>query len=118
VTFRRKGDFMADEGFTVTRREMTELAVEHWRLAGALREGAPAAARHALRKIGEFLKARGIEAQSLDGLPYDAGMRARVVERIKGYAGEGGDVIVERVMPLVILDGEVIQGAEVVVGGA
>jgi hypothetical protein len=109
---------MAGENFTVTRREMTELAVEHWRLTGALREGGSAAARHAARKIGDFLKARGFEAQSLDGLPYDPGMNAKVVERIKGYSPEGGDMVVETVTPLVMLEGEVIQGAEVVVAGA
>jgi hypothetical protein len=117
MSFCRKGKYMAEENFTVTRKELTDLAVEHWRLTGALQEGAPAAARHALRKIGEFLKARGIVAQSLDGLPYDAGMHAKVVERIKGYATEGGEVVAETVMPLVMLHGQVIQGAEVVVAG-
>ena len=108
---------MSEAHFAVTQQEMINLAVEHWRLTGEIKEGASAGARHALRKIGDFLKARGIVAQSLDGLPYDEGMNATVVERIKGHVAGGGDMVVETVSPLVMREGEVVRTAEVVVAG-
>jgi hypothetical protein len=104
---------------TVTLEQLTTLAVEHWRLAGALAAAnTPAPARHALRKIGDVLGSLGIEAQSLDGQPHDPGMSAKVVDRVADPGSAGGDVIVETVSPLVTLHGQVIRQAEVVVGAA
>ena len=103
---------------TVTLEQVTTLAVEHWRLAGALAAAnPPAPARHALRKIADVLKELGIEAQSLDRMEHDPGMSAKVVDRVADASVPAG-VIVETVCPLVTLHGQVIREAEVVVSGA
>jgi hypothetical protein len=98
--------------------QLVTLAIEHWRIATALGDKAPAAARHGLRKIGDLLQAAGIEAQSLDHLPHDPGMSAQVVDRVPDTRAAQGDVIIETLSPLVMLNGQVIRQAEIVVGCA
>jgi hypothetical protein len=103
-------------GFTLD--QITTLAIEHWRIATALGESAPAPARHALRKIGDLLTSAGIEVQNLDGLPHDPGMSAHVIDRVPDPRATAGDVIIETLSPLVTHHGQVIKRAEIVVGCA
>ncbi|HVX86382.1 MAG TPA: hypothetical protein VH253_16480 [Phycisphaerae bacterium] len=109
----------------VTVDQLAALAVEHWRMAtvlGPALEAAGAGAtpvRHALRKMGDVLKAWEIEARSLDGMPYDAGLAARVIDTVEAGRAAGlkkGEMrIVETVSPLVMRGGEVVRTAEVVI---
>src|ERR1043165_7540349 len=98
----------AAAGGVFSVEELTVLAVEHWRLAGALASGQVSApARHAVRKIGDLLAKAGMEAQSLDNMPHDPGMSAVVVERVVNPdLASGVDVIIETVSPLVTYRGE------------
>ena len=111
-----KGGAMAE----ISRDQLTLLAIEHWRLETALAPfNAPMPARHAVRKIGDLLKALGFEARSLDGQQHDPGMSASVIDRVVDPSvPPGQQVIVETVSPLVTLKGNVIKPAEVVVGAA
>ncbi len=108
---------MPEKTLPIPLDELVVLAVEHWRLAGALREGASAPARHALRKIADFLQACGVEAHSLDGLPYDAGLNAKVVDRIPARSAGEPEVVAETISPLVTFQGAVVRAAEVVIAG-
>jgi hypothetical protein len=104
----------------VTVDQLASLAVEHWRLARAI-DAAPAAstpaARHALRKIGDLLKNWQVEARPLDGVAYDPGLSATVIDRVDDPALPAGtEVIVETLAPLVLAGGRVVRPAEVIVG--
>ena len=74
------------DSIIVPSNQLASIAVEHWRLKKALEpffdHPQLAAARHAMRKIDDFLKSCDLDVQSLEGLPYDPGLNARVVERI------------------------------------
>ena len=100
---------------SLTHEQLLTLAIEHWRLSHTVGESGPAPVRHALRKIGAVLTELGVEATSLDGQEYDAGMRARVLEQEEGTKGKRR-VIVETVSPLVTWKGEIVRDAEVIVG--
>jgi hypothetical protein len=115
-----RGFAMADATVAVAVDKLVVLAVEHWRLGVTLKpvmESAGAApVRHALRKMEEVLKGLGVEVKSLDGLPYDAGLAARVVEMVEdAELTKGTARIVETLSPMVMWEGKVVRGAEVVV---
>ena len=95
------------------------LCVEHWRLAGSLAAkvgaGADPAARHALRRIEDFLKLCELEARNLDGHPFDAGLAAHVVDTADDpLLPEDKVVISETLSPMVLWRGAVAKPAEVV----
>jgi hypothetical protein len=98
---------------------LADLGTEHWRLATWLDQAAPdgsaALARHALRRMKEFLNSCELEIRSLDGQPYDAGMAARVVDTIDDpELPHGASVIAETVSPMVLWRGQVLRPADVV----
>jgi hypothetical protein len=95
------------------------LAVEHWRLTHALAAGQSAAssgaARHALRKMEDFLALCELTIQHLDGHPFDAGLAVRVVDTIDDPKLAKGTIIIdETVSPLVMWRGVVVKSADVV----
>ena len=96
---------------------LIELAVEHWRLERSLSSasaGDLAPARHATRRIGDFLKRFELEARSLDGMACDAGLAARVVDVVDDPALPAGEAIVDETLsPLVLWRGKVIKQADV-----
>ncbi len=116
--FSKKSASPPQTATAISLDQLTILAIEHWRLSTALGDAAPAAARHALRKIADILQSAGIEAQSLDNLPHDPGMSAEVIDRVADTRAAAGDIIVETLSPLVTLNGQVIRRAEIVVGHA
>jgi hypothetical protein len=93
------------------------LCVEHWRLSRSI-TAAPrldAAARHALRRIEDFLKLCELEARTLDGHPFDAGLAVRVVDTADDpLLPEGNAVIAETLSPIVLWRGTVARPADVV----
>src|SRR5207249_11415611 len=96
------------------------LAVEYWRLSNWLEQSPcrqnAAPARHALRRIADFLQAQEIEVQALDGRPFDAGLAARVVDTIDdANLSEASSVIDQTLSPLVLWRGQVVKAAEVIV---
>ena len=98
--------------------ELIALAVEHWRLSRWL-AGQPAGqagtARHAIRRIDDFVKGCELEVRDLDGRPFDAGLAARVVDAVEdGRLPPGRAMIAETVSPLVLWKGNVVKAAEVV----
>jgi hypothetical protein len=103
----------------VELQSLIELAVEHWRLSSALGGAAgaqSAPARHALRRISDFLKLCELEARSLDGMVSDGGLAARVIDVVEDPALAAGSSIVEETLsPLVLWRGKVIRQAEVVI---
>jgi hypothetical protein len=109
----------APSQLTVHLSSLVDLSVEHWRLARWLDSVAPgssaALARHALRRMGDFLKSQGLEARSLDGEIFDAGMAVKVIDVVDdpGLA-EGKSVVEETVSPLVSWRGQVVRPGEVV----
>ena len=109
---------MAENVVTMTMAQMITLTVEHWRLSAAMKESAAGgpAARHALRKMEDVLKGVGMEARSLDGTAYDAGLSVQVVDRLSAsFIRKGIEVISETISPLVLFEGNVVKAAEVVV---
>ena len=95
--------------------DLVRLAVEWWRLKSALGETAPAPARHAVRRIEDFLHHREIEVQALDGRRYDPGLPIRVIDAIDDdHLPAGESVISETLSPLILWRGNVIQNADVV----
>jgi hypothetical protein len=104
---------------TVTR---DDLAIAHWRLTQSLQDSRDAnapATRHALRKIADLLAAWRVEARSMDGVAYDPGLNAHVVDRVHDPAvPTGADIIIETLSPLILLDGQVIRTPEVIVATA
>ncbi|HEX4125512.1 MAG TPA: hypothetical protein VHY37_12350 [Tepidisphaeraceae bacterium] len=98
--------------------DIVSLAVEHWRLTTCLDTAAGnlGVARHAARRIGDILTRLQIEARSLDGMPFEAGLAAKVVDTIDDPALPAGtNTVDETIAPLVIRAGQVIRPAEVVV---
>jgi hypothetical protein len=116
---------MAGMKMEVAVDQVAALAVEHWRIMTVLGPALEAAGsgaapvRHALRKMADMLNAWEIEARSLDGMPYDAGLAARVIDTVEAPRGAGlkkGEMrIVETVSPLIVRGGEVVRTAEVVI---
>jgi hypothetical protein len=98
--------------------EVISLAVEHWRLSAwvATASGNTGLARHALRKMADLLSRWQIEAVSLDGKPFDAGLAAKVIDLMDDpRLPAGTQVVVETVSPMVCYKGTVVQTAEIVV---
>ena len=113
------------DSLSVPLPALVGLCVEHWRLAKwlAARPPAPggdassgsAPARHALRRMEDFLKLCELEARDLDGLPFDPGLAARVLDTTDDpRLPEGTAVIGETLSPMVLWRGTVAQPADVV----
>jgi hypothetical protein len=105
------------EQVSVAVEQLAGLAVEHWRLSGALSSGSVSGAlvRHSLRKMEDVLKSLGLEARSLDGMIYDPGLNVRVVDKmVTPVIKDDTAVIAETVAPLVLFGGRVVKTAEVV----
>src|SRR5436853_7156362 len=96
---------------------LIELALDHWRLERSLTGASGnelAAARHASRRIGDFLKRFEFEVRSLEGMDSDGGLAARVVDVVDDPAlPEGKAVVDETLSPLVLWRGNVVRQAEV-----
>ena len=115
---------MSDDGLpstvAVPLASLITLGVEQWRLAtwlaaNPVASGSTAPARHALRKLEDFLRAHGIEAQSLDGRPFDAGLAARVIDTVEDPKMEAGTSVIEETLsPMILYRGQVVRAAEVV----
>jgi hypothetical protein len=98
------------------------LASEHWRLAtwlagipGASSGSAAAPARHALRRIVDFLTAAQLEVRSMHDRPFDPGLAVRVVDAVDDPSLPAGEtVIAETVSPLILWRGNVVRPADVV----
>ena len=102
----------------IATSDMLALAIEHWRLSSwaFITVGNAGAVRHAARRIGDVLLRWQIEARSLDGLPFDAGMAARVIDVVEDATKpKGFEIVDETLSPLVIFRGTVVKPAEVVV---
>jgi hypothetical protein len=104
----------------VPLESLVNLAVEHWRLANWLSNGhtgtgaGAAPARHVVRKMEDFLKRCDLEVRSLDGMPFDPGLAARVVDTADApELPEGATVICQTLSPMVLWRGRVVRGAEV-----
>jgi hypothetical protein len=93
---------------------LVDLAVEHWRLKTfSTMDSAPA--RHAVRRIGDFLALLEIQTESMDGKPFDPGLPVRVVDTVVDETlSEGKTVIAETVSPAVLFRDSVIRPADVV----
>ena len=101
------------ESLSVPLPALVGLCVEHWRLARSP-AGDPAA-RHALRRIEDFLKLCELEARNLDGHPFDPGLAVRVVDTVDDPGlPEGKAVIAETLSPVVLWRGAVVRAADVV----
>jgi hypothetical protein len=98
--------------------ELISLAVERWRLAGALDElpsGAGSLARHALRKMEDFLRGCELEARTMDGQVFDAGLAVQVVDSVDDPRLPGGTHLIDETLsPLVLWKGRVVKSAQVV----
>jgi hypothetical protein len=100
---------------TVPMSALANLAVEWWRLSAAPGVAAAGPARHALRKMEDFLKSCELEAQSMDGRAFDAGLAARVVDTIDDPNMPMGRTVIEQtISPIVYWRGQVIRPAEIV----
>ena len=107
------------EMLSVSFTSLVNLAIEHWRLAVWLQTSGGSAnagpARHAVRKLQDFLKSHELEVQSLDGRAFDPGLAARVVDRIEDRTLPADRItIVETLSPMVLWRGHVVRPAEVV----
>jgi hypothetical protein len=107
------------ESLSVSFTSLVNLAIEQWRLAQWLQTSAHGAsagpARHALRKLQDFLKSHELEVQTLDGRVFDAGLAARVVDTVEDRSLPADRImIVETLAPMVLWRGQVVRPAEVV----
>jgi len=96
---------------------LAHLAVEWWRLSASLAGSAGGAtpARHASRRIGDFLKQCEVEIQTLDGRHFDPGLPVRVIDAVDDASLKAGEsIIAETLSPIVLWRGQVIQSADVV----
>jgi hypothetical protein len=107
------------DALAVSFASMVNVAVEYWRLsrwlqsAGASPGAGPA--RHAVRKIEEFLKNNELEVQALDGRPFDAGLAARVIDTVESDSVPAGQTLIDETLsPVVLWRGQVVRAAEVV----
>ena len=111
-----------DDVVSVPVSSLADLAIEHWRLSAWLTsvggDAAPTAgpARHALRRIGDLLRKFEVEVRPLDGLPFDPGLAARVVDTVPDATLPPGKAeVAETLSPLVLFRGAVARPADVVV---
>jgi hypothetical protein len=107
------------ESLNVQFSAMVSLAVEHWRLTtwmASLNGNGSGAARHAMRKMGDFLAAADLDVVLMNaGQKFDAGMAVMVVDVIEDTALRAGEVLVEEmVSPTVLWRGQVVRAGEVV----
>lgn len=102
---------------------LISLGIEHWRLsrwlderlAGRASTSVAATARHALRRMHDFLGQCELEVRSMDGHVFDAGLAVRVVDTIEDSTLPPGTVMIaETVSPLVLWRGRVLKSADVV----
>jgi hypothetical protein len=104
---------------SVSLSSLADLGAEHWRLSTWLDAAAPnggaALARHALRRMDDFLKSHALEVRDLTGQPFDAGMAARVIDTVDDpLMPQGATVIAETISPIILWQGQVVRAAEVV----
>jgi hypothetical protein len=107
------------ETLSVPLTSLVNLAIEQWRLAAWLQtagNGVGAGpARHAVRKLQDFLRANHLEVQTLEGRAFDPGLAATVVDRIEDRSLPADQVIiVETLSPMVLWRDQVVRAAEVV----
>lgn len=94
---------------------LANLAVEWWRLSATPGVAGTAPARHALRKIEDFLRQCELEVQSMDGRRFDAGLAARVVDVIDDPRLAAGQTVIEQtISPIIYWRGQVIKQAEII----
>jgi len=107
-------DLPIPPSLTINLKSLIGLAVEWWRLSAAVPD-APGAARHALRKMGDFLHQCELEIQSLDGRPFDPGMAASVLDTIHDPSLARGQIVIDQtISPIILWRGTVVKPAEVV----
>ena len=108
----------APSSLNVPLASLIELGVEHWRLSVWLATQPSkdaAAARHALRRMEDFLKRCELEVRPMDGLPFDAGMAARVIDTVDDpKLPAGKSFVAETLSPLVLWRGNVVRDADIV----
>jgi len=95
---------------------LINLGLEHWRLAGAIGPSPDApAARHALRRIGDFLSLCELDVRVLDGRAFDPGLAACVIDTVDDPALPLGVVLIDETLsPMVLWRGRVVKAADVV----
>ncbi len=111
---------MTPQTIPISINDLASLAVEHWRLSRTLQpilDHPPLGpVRHSLRKIQDLLKNAQIEVQTFDGIPYDPGLNARVLERtLMPHLPQNSTIVSETVSPLVLHQNQVIKPAEIVI---
>ena len=99
--------------------QMVNLAVEYWRLSKWLESASKGLsagpARHALRKLEDFLKQHEFDVQQLDGRSFDPGLAAKVIDTVEDpMLAKGTTIISETLSPMVFWRGQVVRAAEVV----
>jgi hypothetical protein len=102
---------------SVPMSALANLAVEWWRLSAspAAPSGGAAPARHAARRIGDFLKQCEVEIQTLEGRPFDPGLPVRVIDAVDDASLKAGEsIIAETLSPIVLWRGQVIKSGDVV----
>ena len=104
--------------FQYVWQPLAAAGIEHWRLSRWVADcGVPASAmgpaRAALRRLEDFLRSVELEVRSLDGMAYDPGLAARVVDTVDEPSGAGQ--IVKTLSPMVLWRGTVIREADIVV---
>jgi hypothetical protein len=109
------------ESLSIPLAALANLGIEQWRLAAWLaghpstRDTAPA--RHAARKLEDFLKGCELEIRSMDGCAFDAGLAVRVIDTVDDARLPAGAVVItETLSPMVLWRGHVIKTADVVTG--
>jgi len=99
----------------VSLSSLIGLAIEWWRLSSALASGSSAPARHALRKIEDFLHECDLEVYAMDGKAFDPGFAMRVIDAVDDPALPADTMIVDQtVSPMVLWRGGVVKSAEVI----
>ena len=108
-----------DEHVDVPLLALIELAIDSWRLNRCLGEGEAGAtgARHAARRLSEFLKKHGIEIQDLTGQVYEPGLALEVIENNTKHT-DGPMAIEETISPGVLLRGKLVRQGRVIIRGA
>jgi hypothetical protein len=112
-------DPQVPESLPIPFGSLVNLGVEYHRLATWIESAGStgaAPARHALRRLADFLKACDLEAHSMDGKPFDPGLAVRVIDSYDDPSlPPGQSVIAETLSPLVLWRGRVVKPADVVV---
>ncbi|MDB5172633.1 MAG: hypothetical protein JWN51_1406 [Phycisphaerales bacterium] len=112
-------DASPPESLSVPMKGLVGLGVEYWRLSQWLEQNPSAGsapARHALRRLDDFLRECELEVRGMDGRPFDPGLAVRVVDTIDDPAmPDGQAVIAETMAPMILWRGQVVKPADVVV---